>query len=134
MRLAQSSSRLIEHLLFGLPLFPEVLLRSSLQVGHRRQVGRELDDAGGAAPVGAGSARIDRRACDACGIERAGERAAIALRQIRVGVTNVEGEDLVSEADADVPGIIAGVRNAIGETRNAIESIRRAEPLATDLG
>ena len=35
--------------------------KSLLQVGHRGQVSRELDDAGRAAPVGAEAARIDRR-------------------------------------------------------------------------
>ena len=34
---------------------------------------------------------------------------AIALRQVAVGVANVEGEHLVGEADANVPGVVARI-------------------------
>ena len=38
----------------------------------------------------------------------AGEGVAIALRQVGVGVTKIQREHLVGEADADVPGVVVG--------------------------
>src|SRR3954454_10301968 len=81
-----------------------------LQVRHRGQVSRELDDAGRAAPSGLEATRVDGGyAGQGCGPRSivAGEGVALALGQVGVGVAEVEGEDLVGEADADVPGVVA---------------------------
>ena len=44
----------------------------------------------------------------------AGERVTLGLRQIAVTVTQIEGEHLPGEAEADVPGIVVGVGDALG--------------------
>src|SRR6267154_6627344 len=91
-----------------------------LQVADRGQVGRELDDAGRAAPVGFEAERVDRgnAACrrDLRGVV-AGEGVAGTLGEVGVGVAQVQREDLVGEADADVPGVVAGLRNTGSEGR-----------------
>src|ERR1700676_5263321 len=117
-------------------LYYRLRRKKLLQIGHRGQVGRELDDAGRAAPVRTSAARIDR--CDiGCsgGIEGTGERAAITLRQVGVGVAKVQREHLVSETDANVPGVVAGVGDACRESRagaGAVEPVGCPKPLTTD--
>src|SRR5205823_13026954 len=89
-----------------------------LQVGHRGQVSRQLDDAGGAAPVGTEAARIDRGdegRVEVGGGVVAGESVARCLRQAGVGVAHVQREHLVGEADTDVPGVVARLGNTGGE-------------------
>src|SRR3974390_1515597 len=109
--------------------------KALLQVAHCSQVGREPGDTGGAAPVRACPAGIDRRNKGRSGsIESAGESVAIALRQVGVGVAKIERERLVSEANTNIPGIVAGVGNAAAEIAqravDAVERIRRAKPLS----
>src|SRR6516165_7092987 len=116
---------------------------SSLQVGNCREVGRELGHAHRAAPVGAEAAGVDRRDvgwAEAGGAVVAGEGVAIALRQIRVVVTQIQREDLVGEADADVPGVIAWLGDTVrewstedGTSGRSIECIRGAKPLPAEL-
>src|SRR4029079_2173065 len=76
-----------------------------LQVGHRRQVSRELGDAGCATPVRTKRSRavagIDRGYEARAGVGGAviaGEGVTIALREVRVGVAQIEREDLVGKA------------------------------------
>src|SRR3954452_992912 len=111
-----------------------------LEVGHRGQVSRQLDDARRAAPVGAESAGVDGsyKACPGGGVIT-GEGIAIAFREVGVGVAQIQGEDLVSEAYTDIPRVIAGFGNAIWE-RSAkgsahsrpIKCIGCSEPLTTE--
>src|SRR5882757_7534435 len=113
-----------------------------LQVGDRGQVSRELDDAGRATPVGFEATRVDRRNAasggNSCSVV-AGEGVAGTLGQVGVGVTQVQREHLVGEAEADIPRVIARLRNtlgvvgATGQLSDAVERIRRAEPLTTKL-
>src|SRR5258708_37247355 len=111
-----------------------------LEVADRGQVGRELDDAGRAAPVGFEAERVDRgnAACrgDLGGVV-AGEGVAGTLGEVGVGVAQVQREDLVGEADADVPGVVAGLRNTGSEGRvdqaGAVGRIGRAEPPTAEL-
>src|SRR5665213_1703365 len=113
-----------------------------LEVGHRGQVRRELGDTGRTAPVRACTARIDRGDVGGAGrVEGAGEGVAVTLRQVGVGVAQVEGEHLVGEADADVPGIVIGIFDAVrerpGKARigeaGSVERVGGAEPLAAEL-
>src|SRR6195256_1631424 len=118
-----------------------------LQAGHRGQVSRELDDAGCAAPIraersraGAGIDRGYEARARVGGAVIAGEGVTIALREVRVGVAQIEREDLVGKADADIPGVVAGLRNAVGEGSTkgisncgAVERIGRSEPLPAEL-
>src|ERR1700737_3638736 len=118
-----------------------------LQVGHRGQVSRELHDAGCTAPVRTERSRavagIDRgyeARARVGGAVIAGEGVTIALREVRVGVAQIEREDLVGKADADIPGVVAGLRNAPGEGSTkgssncgAVERIGRSEPLPAEL-
>src|SRR5437016_4985409 len=87
----------------------------SLQVRHGGQVGRELDDAGRAAPVGTCSKRIvpGNGGGSNCRIESTREDTAITLRQVGVGVAQVQREHLVGKADADVPGVVISIMDAI---------------------
>ena len=90
----------------------------------------------------AGPTRIDRRDVGgSAGVEGAGEGVTVALRQVGVGIAQVEGEHLVGEADANIPGVIAGVGDAIrewpskawiGEGR-PVERIGGSEPLPSEL-
>src|ERR1700704_5566335 len=107
-----------------------------LQAGHRGQVSRELDDAGCAAPIRAKPTGIDRGYEARAGVGGAviaGEGVTIALREVRVGVAQIERENLVGKADADIPGVVAGLRNAIGENWGAEKRIGRSEPLPAEL-
>src|SRR5216683_2394319 len=118
-----------------------------LQVGHRGQVSRELGNAGCATPVRTERSRavagIDRgyeARARVGGAVIAGEGVAIALREVRVGVAQIEREDLVGKADADIPGVVAGLRNAVGEgptkgrsNGGAVERIGGSEPLPAEL-
>ena len=98
----------------ALPPFGSLGKKTYFRLVMRGQVSRELGDEGRAAPVGADAGWIDRVAVPAAvvGGEVAGEGVAIALRQVGVGVAQVEGEHLVGEADADVPGVVVGVVDA----------------------
>ena len=82
-----------------------------LEVGHRRQVSRQLDDTRRAAPVRAESAGVDRcyETSPGSGVIT-GEGVAIAFRKIGVGVAQIQGEDLVGEAD--LPNAVA-LNNAV---------------------
>src|SRR6202790_2613934 len=117
-------------------LYYRLRRKKLLQIGHRSQVGRELDDAGRAAPVRTGAARIDRRDIGRSGgIEGTGERAAITLRQVGVGVAKAQREHFVGEADTNVPGIVAGVGDACRKPRagaGAVEPVGCPEPLTAD--
>ncbi len=74
-----------------------------------------------AAPVGARTARIDPgHVARAAGVERAGEGVAIALAQVGVGITQVQREHLVGEADADVPVCLAAGRATDAGVRNVM--------------
>src|SRR5258708_974709 len=89
-----------------------------LQVGHCGQVSRELGDAGGPTPIRTKATRIDCGNVGRAKIGSAvitGEGVTIALREVGVGVAQIEGEHLVGKADTDVPGVVAGLRNAEGE-------------------
>ena len=93
-----------------------------LQVGDRGQVSRELDDAGCAAPIraersraGAGIDRGYEARARVGGAVIAGEGVTIALREVRVGVAQIEREDLVGKADADIPGVVAGSGMPLGK-------------------
>src|SRR5256714_328379 len=112
-----------------------------LEVGHRRQVSRQLDDTRRAAPVGAESAGVDRRyeASPGGGVIT-GEGIAIAFREIGVRVAQIQGEDLVGEAYTDIPRVIAGFRNTIwersaksGAHSGPIKRIGCSEPLTAEL-
>src|SRR5947207_11880137 len=87
--------------------------KTLLQVGHRRQVGRELGDAGCAAPVRTCPQRIvpGNGGGSNGRIESTREYAAITLRQVGVRVAQVQREHLVGKADADVPGVVIGIVN-----------------------
>ena len=88
------------------------------QVGHRRQVELAGDDEGRAAPARAEPTRVDRG--DAVREPRvlvAGEGVAVALVQVGIVVAEVEREHALGDADADVPGGVALVGNAVRECR-----------------
>src|SRR5262249_40836855 len=68
-----------------------------------------------------------------------GEGVAVTLGQVRIRVANIEGEDLVGEANTDVPGVVARLRDAARERpaergcdRRAVERIRGAQPLTAE--
>src|SRR5205807_1956569 len=70
----------------------------------------------------------------------AGEGVTIALREVRVGVAQIEREDLVGKTDADIPGVVAGLGNAVGEgstkgrsNGGAVERVGCSEPLPAEL-
>src|SRR5439155_17032344 len=105
-----------------------------LQVGHRGQVSRQLDDASRTAPVRTSPAGIDRGDAGRSGsVESAREGIAIALRQVRIGVAQVQREHLVGKANADVPGIVVSIRDAIWESRDGVEGVAGSEPLPPEL-
>src|ERR1700675_933256 len=126
---------------------PGLQKKNLLQVGHRRQVSRELDDAGGAAPVRPerrrAVARVDRRYESRAGIGGAviaGEGVAGGLGEVGVGVAQIQREHLVGEAYADIPGVVARLLDAERERSakrrcdgRAIERIRGSEPLTAEL-
>src|SRR5262249_13157810 len=95
------------------------------------------------APVGANSAGIDRRDVTERWARRsriAGEGVAVTLAQIRVVVSQVEGEHLPSEAETNVPRVVVRVRYTVGVNAgsertavSAVESIAGAEPLTAEL-
>src|SRR5262245_66058190 len=107
---------------------------------YRRQVELAGRDESRAAPAGAEPSRIDpaevpREPCRVV----AGEGVAVTLAVVRVVVPQVEREHALGDADADVPGGVAVVGNAVrirlgaGGSGNlgAIEVIARAqEPVA----
>src|SRR6476646_11208674 len=98
------------------------------------QVGRQLGDEGSAAPLRRQAARIDganSRWVEGGGVVT-GKGVAIRLRQIGVGVTQIEGEHLPGQPKTDVPGIVIFVVDAARERRGAIEGIAGAEPLAAE--
>src|SRR2546421_1850354 len=90
---------------------------SLLQIGHRRQVSRKLDDTRRAAPVRTVPERIvpGNGGGSDLSIESTREDAAITLRQVGVRVAQVEREHLVGEADTDVPGVVISIMDAIRE-------------------
>src|SRR3979490_3465474 len=106
-----------------------------LQVGHRGQVSRELDDASRAAPVRTCPQRIvpGNGGGSDLSIESTREDAAITLRQVGVGVAQVQREHLVGKADADVPGIVISVMDAVREHRGAVEAVGGSKPLPPEL-
>ena len=80
---------------------------------------------------GAGVGSIDV----AAGREVAGEGVAVTLGQVGVGVAEVQREHLVGEADADVPGVVVGIVDAVRERPpNVANWCRRTSPTcpATD--
>src|SRR5262245_55627317 len=112
------------------------------QVRHRRQVELAGHHEGGAAPVGAEAARIDRaEAARELGGVIAGERVAVGLAQVGLVVAEVEGEHALGDADAQVPLSVALVGNAVRERQGAsgnadlraVEGVAGAEPPVTDL-
>src|SRR5689334_7088226 len=115
--------------------------RALLEVGHGRQVGRELNDTRRAAPVRTKSAGVDRsyEASPGGGVIT-GKGIAIAFREIGVGVAQIQGEDLVGEAYTDIPRVVARFRDASRE-RSAkggghsgpIKCIGCSEPLTAEL-
>src|SRR5436305_14688964 len=83
--------------------------RNLLQVAHRRQIKGQLGDTRRAAPVGSDASRVDRSNIRRAGaVEGTGEGVAVTLVQVGVGVAQIEGEHLVGEADADIPGVVVG--------------------------
>ena len=111
---------------------------SLLQVGQRGQVSRQLDDAGRAAPVanrrppGLIAVRIVGPV-EVGGREVGGEGVTGALRQVGVGVADVQREHLVGEADADVPGVVARLGMPFGKCPAQCRRRRRsAEPLPAE--
>src|SRR5205085_10459414 len=70
------------------------------------------------------------------GVEGAGEGVAITFVQVGVGVTQIQREHLVGEADADVPGVVVLVGDTVGENgadAGAVEGVRSSEPLPAEL-
>src|SRR5712675_2385970 len=106
-----------------------------LQVGHRGQVGRELDDASRAAPVRTCPQRIvpGNGGGSDLSIESTREDAAITLRQVGVGVAQVQREHLVGKANADVPGVVISIMDAIREHRGTVEAVCGSKPLPPEL-
>src|SRR5262245_18457371 len=110
------------------------------QIGHRCQVSPDGHNEGGAAPTRAEATRIDQGEVtdEACGIV-AGEGVAVTLVHVGVEVTEVEREYGLGDRDADVPGGVALVGDAVREPRGAarhadlgaVERVARAqEPFA----
>src|SRR5262249_28555791 len=96
---------------------------SLLQIGHRRQVELAGRDEGGAAPVRAEPTRIDpgeipREPCRVV----AREGVAVTLAVVRAVVPQVEREHGLGDADADIPGGVAVVGNAVRKRRGAAGS------------
>src|SRR5450755_1087432 len=106
-----------------------------LQVGHRGQVGRELDDASSTAPVRTCPERIvpGNGGGSDLSIESTREDAAITLRQVGVGVAQVQRKHLVGKADADVPGVVISIMDAIRERRGPVEAVGGCKPLPPEL-
>src|SRR5205814_2785288 len=75
------------------------------------------------------------------GREIAGEGVAITLRQVGVGVADIEREHLVGKTDTNVPGVVVGVINAIRERPRkagigkgrSVERIGGSKPLPAEL-
>src|SRR5437588_5255993 len=109
--------------------------KSLLQIGHRRQVSRQLDDTRRATPVRTVPERIVPGNCGGSdlSIESTREDAAITLRQVGVGVAQVQCEHLVGKADADVPGIVISIMDAIRERRGTVETVGGSKPLPPKL-
>src|SRR6266478_524454 len=80
-----------------------------LQVGHRGHVGVS------------GSVEGTRKG------------AAVTLRQVGVGVAQVEREYLVGKTDADVPGVVISIMDAIREHRSTVEAVGGSKPLPPEL-
>jgi|SRR6516164_9736516 len=93
---------------------PKLANTPLLQISHGRQVELARRDESGAAPGGAEPTQIDpgevarepRRVV-------AGEGVAVTLVVVRVVVPQVEREHALGDADADVPGSVAVVGNAV---------------------
>src|SRR5262249_37473134 len=112
-----------------------------LQIGCGRQIELAGYDERRAAPIGAEPSRINRGEVtrEPCRVVTR-ERVAVALVQVAVVVAEVGGEHARGEGEADVPGGIARVGNAVGKRRGtagtgaglgAVEVIARAqEPMA----
>src|SRR5215831_16545039 len=84
------------------------------QVGHGRQIELAGRDESSAAPVGAEPTRIN--AGEVAREPRrvvAGESVAVTLAVVRVVVPKVEREHALGDADADIPGGVAVVGNAV---------------------
>src|SRR5262249_23602671 len=94
-----------------------------LEIGYRRQVELAGRDESGAAPAGAEPSRIDpaevpREPCRMV----AREGVAVSFAVVRVVVPQVEREHALGDADADIPGGVAVVRNAVRIRRGAAGS------------
>src|SRR5262249_55532006 len=101
-----------------------------LQIGYRGQVELAGHHVGRSAPIRAEAARIDRT--EVAEIPRrviAGEGIAVGLAQVGVVVAEVEREDALGDAEADVPGGVALVGNASRERRAAAEATARERDL-----
>src|SRR5262249_60476637 len=85
-----------------------------LKIGHRRQVELAGRNESGAAPGGAEPTRINpgEFAREPCRVV-AREGVAVTFAVVRVVVPQVEREHALGDADADVPGGVAVVGNAI---------------------
>src|SRR5215510_12474821 len=113
-----------------------------LQVGNGGQVELAGHNEDLAAPVGAEPEQIDRgeAAVEPRGVVT-GEGVAVTLVQAGVVVAEVQREHALGETEADVPGGVAGIGNAVGERRDAgpagagaVEAVAGAEEPVTDFG
>src|SRR5215510_444673 len=119
-----------------------VTMTGLLQVGNGGQVELAGHNEDLAAPVGAEPEQIDRgeAAVEPRGVVT-GEGVAVTLVQAGVVVAEVQREHALGETEADVPGGVAGIGNAVGERRDAgpagagaVEAVAGAEEPVTDFG
>jgi hypothetical protein len=113
---------------------------ASPEIGHGCQVELAGRNEGRAAPIGAEPAGVGRgEARRERGRVVARQRVAVTLVQVSVRVTQVEGEYALGDADADIPGGVAAIGNAVrirpgaawDADLRAIEVVGRAkEPVA----
>ena len=94
-----------------------------LQISRGRQIELARRDESSAAPVGAEPTRINAGevAREPCRVV-AGESVAVTLAVVSVVVPQVEREHVLGDADADVPGGVAVVGNAVRIWRGAAGS------------
>src|SRR5262249_47070054 len=123
------------------PLPGQICFAPLLLQAAEGQVSRQLGNETCAAPVRsrrshtAKGAEVDRG--NEGRVKRrpriAGKSVALRFREVCVGVTQIEREHLPSEAETNVPRVVAGLRNACREDGIAVEGIACAEPLTAEL-
>src|SRR5262245_21989964 len=117
------------------PLPGQICFAPLLLQAAEGQVSRQLGDETCAAPIRSrgrrSESKIDRgnegRAKGRPWI--AGERVALRFREVCVGVTQGEREDLAVETESNALSVVARLRDAIREIDVAVECITCAEPL-----